>query len=105
MKNEAEDLFKISFGNQAAKDLENAFRKDDEPAAEESNPAIDFVDAKIIGNQVVPNFGGGVTYNKLFKLYREGESLPGEIDDVLKFRKWYLENSDNTSSNPIRNAA
>jgi hypothetical protein len=105
MKNEAEDLFKISLGNQAAKELENAFRENDEPEAEKSNSATDFVDAKIIGNQLVPNFGRSITYNKLFKLYQDGESLPGEVDDVLKFRKWYLENSSNTPLNPVKKAA
>lgn len=105
MKNEASDLFKISLEEQVAKELENVSKEGGKPEPEGSNPAIDFVDEKIIENQPVPDFGHGMTYGKLFKLYEEGESLPNGIDNVVKFRKWYLESKNNNPDGPTRKAA
>lgn len=105
MKNEAEDLFKVSFGDEAEEEARRVLGKENVPEQNDSNPALDFVDDKIIGNQLVPEFGKNITYAKLFKLYQEGESLPREIDNVVKFKKWFKENNDNTPTNPIRRAA
>jgi hypothetical protein len=105
MKNGAENLFKISFGPEAEKEAGRVLAKKNISEAEDSNPALDFVDAKLIANQLVPDFGLGMTYGMLFKLYREGESLPREIDDVIKFKRWYHENKDGNPDNPVKEAA
>jgi hypothetical protein len=92
MKNPEGNIGKVFFGKSAEKAIIDA-HQGVEQKIEKPNAAIDFVDEKMTEFEMAPDFDGKTTYGKLFKLYQDGESLPPEVDTVIKFKEWYLKNT------------
>jgi hypothetical protein len=54
----------------------------------------------MIENEIVSNFDGKTTYGQLYKLYKSSDDFPvEEIDNVKKFKKFYLDNQDRKPAN------
>ncbi len=93
--------FEVFIGKEAEEKLSQELSKEDRP--ENMSSASLFVDRKIVESEIAKAFDGKMTYGKLFKLYLEGGSLPSEIDDVIKFKKYYLD-SLNENNDPRKAA-
>jgi hypothetical protein len=94
MKNNLEEgnIGEVYSGIGANGVLQDALHKADnkqKPEAEPSNLANEWVDIKLVENEIVPNFNSKTTYGQLFKDAKTDENFPREINDVIKFKKWY----------------
>lgn len=99
MKNLEGNIGEVYSGKMAGEVLSDALNEANNPA-EHSDSANEFVDLKMIENEIVSNFDGKTTYGQLYKLYKSNSDFPvEEIDNAKKFKKFYLDNQDHKSAN------
>jgi hypothetical protein len=89
MENEKEFFGEVSFGEEADETLNEAF-KEKQPEAENSNLALEFVDKKMVENEVMSDLDGKTTYGQFFRENKGKDVFPDEITDAEGVKNWYL---------------